>query len=87
MALNPALIYDPRFHTFESWASLMCEQYGAQNLEIPNANTDWKAWGDGLSSIDVFTNEAIPRTDQFEDWYDWAEAMVNAVNPYTASTG
>ena len=86
MALNPALIYDPRFHTFESWASLMCEQYGTQNLEIPNAYTDWKVWGDGLSAIDVFSNEATPRTDQFEDWYDWAEAMVNAINPYTAST-
>jgi len=87
MALNPALIYDPRFHTFESWASLMCEQYAAQNLVIPDKYTDWKEWGDGLGSIDVFTNEAIPRTDQYEDWADWAEAMVNAVNPYTASTG
>jgi hypothetical protein len=86
MALNPAFIYDPRYHTFESWASLMCEQYGTQNLEIPNKNTDWREWGDGLSAIDVFSNEAIPRTDQYEDWQDWAEAMVNAVNPYTAST-
>ena len=42
MALNPAQIYDPRYHTFESWASRMCELYGAQNLEIPNALTDWK---------------------------------------------
>ena len=86
MALNPALIYDPRFHTFESWASLMCELYAPQQLEIPTVHTDWKAWGNGLSAIDVFTNEAIPRTESFENWNDWAEALVSAVNPATQST-
>lgn len=86
MALNPPQICDPRFHTFESWACLMCELYAAQDLEIPNRLTDWRKWGDGLGSIDVFTNEAIPRTDQYEEWSEWAEAMVNAVNPSTAST-
>jgi len=81
MALNPAQIYDPRYHTFDSWASLMVELYSPQQLEIPSPTTDWKTWGNGLSAIDVFTNEAIPRTDQFNDWHDWAEALVNAVNP------
>jgi len=86
MALNPALIYDPRFHTFESWASLMCELYAPQQLEIPTVHTDWKTWGNGLSAIDVFTNEAIPLTENFDDWHDWAEALVSAVNPATLAT-
>jgi len=64
----------------------MCELYGAQNLEIPNPLTDWKKWGNGLNAIDVFSNEATPRTDQYNNWYDWAEAMVAAVNPATQST-
>jgi hypothetical protein len=64
----------------------MCELYGAQNLEIPNPLTDWKKWGNGLNAIDVFSNEATPRTDQYEDWFTWAEAMVAAVNPATQST-
>jgi hypothetical protein len=64
----------------------MCELYAAQDLVIPNQSTDWREWGDGLGSIDVFTNEAIPRTDQYEEWSEWAMAMVNAVNPSTAST-
>lgn len=81
MALNPAQVYDPRYHTFDSWASLMVELYAAQQLEIPTQLTDWKTWGNGLSAIDVFTNEAIPRTDQYNDWQDWAEALVAAVNP------
>jgi len=64
------LVYDPRFHTFESWASLMVEQYAAQQLEIPTENTDWKRWGNGLKAIDVFANEAIPETDDFDDWFN-----------------
>ena len=79
--LNTNPVYDPRYHTFESWASLMCEQYAAQQLSIPDANTDWKTWGAGLKGIDVFTNEGIPAPYIFDDWQEWAEALVNAVNP------
>ena len=79
--LNTALVYDPRYHTFESWASLMCEQYAAQQLCIPDANTDWKDWASALKAIDVFTNEGIPGPFIYEDWHEWAEALVNSVNP------
>lgn len=78
-----ALVYDPRGHTFESWAALMCELYAAQQLEIPTALTNWRLWGDGIRAIDVFANEAIPMTDNFDDWQKWAEELVNAVNPKT----
>ena len=75
------LIYDPRNHTFVSWASLMCELYATQQLSIPNENTDWKEWASGLKAIDVFTNEGIPGPYVFEEWLDWAEAVVGAVSP------
>lgn len=81
MALNPALVYDPRYHTFDSWASLMCELYAPQQLEIPGPTTDWKLWGNGIRAIDVFANEAIPMTENFDNWMDWAIALVGAVNP------
>jgi hypothetical protein len=74
------IVYDPRFHTFESWAALMVELYAAQQLEIPTPQTDWKKWGEGLKAIDVFTNEAIPGTGNFERWDDWAASVVNAVS-------
>jgi hypothetical protein len=61
----------------------MCELYAPQQLEIPTPHTDWKKWGDGIKAIDVFTNEAIPSTDNYKDWQAWAEALVNAVNPAT----
>jgi len=79
--ISPPLVYDPRFHTFESWASLMVEQYAANQLSIPTPQTDWKEWGDGLKAIDVFTNEAIPGTSEFDDWFDWAAALLAAINP------
>ena len=79
------LIYDPRFHTFESWAALMCEQYTAQQLEIPTQLTDWKLWGNGLKAIDIFTNEAIPSTDNYENWFDWAAALLASVNQGSVS--
>ena len=82
--LNVAQVYDPRYHTFESWGCLMCELYATQQLAIPDANTDWKEWASGLKAIDVFTNEGIPGPYQFDDWQEWAEALVNSVNPSTS---
>jgi hypothetical protein len=79
--LNVAQVYDPRGHTVDSWASLMCELYATQQLEIPTPHTDWKLWGNGIRAIDVFANEAIPMTDAFNNWQDWAQELVNAVNP------
>ena len=79
--ISPPLVYDPRFHTFESWASLMVEQYAANQLAIPTPQTDWKEWGDGLKAIDVFINEAIPSTENFDNWFDWAAALLASINP------
>lgn len=79
--ISPPLIYDPRYHTFESWAALMCEQYAANQIEIPIHSTKWKDWGNGLKAIDIFTNEAIPNTDDYEDWSSWAAALLAAINP------
>ena len=75
-----ALVYDPRYHTFESWASLMVEAYAAQQLQVPIVDVDWKSWGAGLKAIDIFASEAIPEPYQFDDWQDWASALVGAVN-------
>jgi hypothetical protein len=63
----------------------MCEQYTAQQLEIPTQLTDWKLWGNGLKAIDIFTNEAIPSTDNYENWFDWAAALLASVNPGAVS--
>jgi hypothetical protein len=59
----------------------MCEQYAAQQLCIPDATTNWKDWASALKAIDVFANEGIPGPFIYDDWQEWAEALVNAVNP------
>ena len=76
-----ALVYDPRYHTFESWASLMVEAYGAQQLEIPNAQTDWQTWACGFNGIPVFAADgvAMPNPYVFNTWEDWATSTVNVV--------
>jgi hypothetical protein len=78
-----ALVYDPRYHTFQSWAALMCEAYAGQQLAIPDERTDWKEWASGLKAIDVFTNEGIPGPYIFNNWEDWAQAIVGAINQPT----
>ena len=75
-----ALVYDPRYHTFESWAALMCEAYAGQQLQIPGPDVDFKSWGAGLKAIDIFANEGIPEPYLFDDLQEWASALVNAVN-------
>ena len=79
--MTVALVYDPRYHTFDSWACLMVELYAARQLQIPTPDLDWKSWAAGLLAIDVFVNEATPNPYQFDDWQDWAQALVGAVNP------
>jgi hypothetical protein len=81
VAINTGILYDPRGHTFESWASLMCELYASQQLMITSASTDWKQWGNGLKAIDVFANEGVPSTEGFLSWQDWAESLMGVVNP------
>jgi hypothetical protein len=78
--LQSPLSYDPRYMEFEDWASLMCEQYAAQQLSIPESGADWKNWAIGLMAIDVFTTQGIPVPYAFEDWQDWASALVNVMN-------
>lgn len=78
--MSNLLIYDPRYHTFDSWAALMVELYATQNLAIPTPTTDWKQWAEGLKAIDVFTNEGIPGPAPFDNWQEWAQELMNAVN-------
>ena len=75
-----ALVYDPRYHTWDSWSSLMVEAYAGQQLAIGVSEEQWRNWASGINAIDVFMNEAIPSPDYYSNWQDWATALVNAVN-------
>ena len=59
----------------------MVELYSPQQLEIPSPATDWRVWGNGLRAIDVFSNEAIPMTDNFQNWFDNGMIMSDNLTP------
>jgi hypothetical protein len=40
-----------------------------------------------LKAIDVFTNEGIPGPDPFENWFDWASALLASINPTVLPNG
>jgi hypothetical protein len=64
----------------------MCEAYAAQQLSSNTPEEEWKQWAAGLKAIDVFTNEGIPGPYIYENWQDWASALVGAVNQPTEVT-
>lgn len=78
--MSISVVYDPRFHTWDSWASLMCEAYAEQQLMIPASEDQWRDWADGMTAIGYFNNSGVPDSRNFENWQDWAQALVGIVS-------
>jgi hypothetical protein len=78
--MSIALVYDPRYHTFDSWAALIAESYAEQQLQIPNEDMNWQDWAVGMSGIDIFANQGFPSPYEFDKWDTWAANVVNIVN-------
>lgn len=73
------VVYDPRNLSWDQWASLMCEAYAGQQLEIPHDETKWREWANGFHGIGLFGSDAVPSASSFDRWQDWASAVVGAV--------
>jgi hypothetical protein len=73
------VIYDPRYLSWDQWASLMVEAYGGQQLEIPGAEDTWRDWASGFNGIGLFGSDGVPNPNNFERWQDWAQALVGIV--------
>jgi hypothetical protein len=80
MTIGLALVYDPRGHTFESWAALMCESYASQQLEMNVPEEKWKEFAVGLMNIAIFNDGSLPSPYAYDKWDNWAEEVVNVVN-------
>lgn len=80
VATPNVVLYDPRYHTFESWSSLMVEAYAGQQLQIGVKEDKWHDWATGLMAIDVFQSESLPNPDLFEEWNVWAAELLGAMN-------
>lgn len=75
-----AVTYDPRYQTWNNWASLMVEAYDSQNLEIPGKEDFWKGWAAGFVGIDRFARGSMPDPYGYDDWVDWALAVNNVLS-------
>jgi hypothetical protein len=84
--MTVSVVYDPRYLTWDQWASLMVEAYAGQQLEIPHDENKWQEWANGLHGIGLFGSDAVPSASSFAQWQDWAQAVVGAVANQTQQT-
>jgi hypothetical protein len=83
--MSQPLLYDPRYHTFESWACAFVRAVRRQSVGDTESIHRLEDVG---QRVEVYrhlrTNEAVPDTDNYQNWYDWAEALLAAINPRVA---
>jgi hypothetical protein len=71
--------YDPRGMTWDQYCKLMAELFAPQQLGFV-AEENWRTWVDGLNGIGYFVESGIPDHRRYENWQDWAMAMVGIMS-------
>lgn len=71
--------YDPRGMTWDQYCKLMAELFAPQQLGYV-AEEAWRSWVDALNGIGYFVESGIPDHRPYENWQDWAMAMVGIMN-------
>lgn len=71
--------YDPRGMTWDQYCKLMAELFAPQQLGYVVEDA-WRSWVDGLNGIGYFVQSGIPDHRPYENWQDWATAMVGIMN-------
>jgi len=74
------IVYDPRYHTFQSWSALMCEAYADQQLMISDNEDDWLKWAERFIGVQSLSKEGLPMPTMYDHWSKWATALVNSVS-------
>lgn len=74
-----AICYDPRGMTWDQYCKLMAELFAPQQLGYV-VEEQWRSWVDGMNGIGFFVQSGIPDHRPYENWKDWAEAMVGIMN-------
>lgn len=71
--------YDPRGMTWDQYCKLMAELFAPQQLGYV-VEEAWRSWVDALNGIGYFVESGIPDHRPYENWQDWAMAMVGIMN-------
>jgi hypothetical protein len=73
------IAYDPRGMTWDQYCKLMAELFAPNQLGYVEEE-NWRNWADGLSGIGYFSESAIPTSQGFEHWYEWAERVAGILS-------
>jgi len=65
--------------TWDQYCKLMAELFAPQQLGYVDEE-NWRSWVDGLNGIGYFVQSGIPDHRPYENWQDWAMAMVGIMN-------
>lgn len=74
-----ATMYDPRYMSWDQWCALTAEQFAQQSLGTVS-ESDWQKWVDGMVGIGYFSDSALPNSQGFDDWRDWAQMAVGIMS-------
>jgi hypothetical protein len=64
------------------WNGNLLHYYGQEPIPYVSEE-NWDTVADYLSGLSTFANYAVPNSDGYTEWQDWAKAFVEAVNGAT----
>lgn len=71
---------DPRFISFNQWASVVSEELSQYNIVIPDSEDTWVSWALSVVEINDLAAEGLPDPHGFDDWQTWAMRLTDTVN-------
>jgi hypothetical protein len=73
------ITYDPRGMSWDQYCKLMEELFAGNQLgHVPEEH--WRKWVDGMNGIGYFAQSGLPDHRPFDNWEDWAKAVVGSMS-------
>lgn len=65
--------------TWDNWNGNMLHYFGEEPLPYVSEE-NWPQFASSMISLSTFSSYALPSADSFDDWRDWVEAIILAIN-------
>ena len=65
-----------------SWADTIFVDFPTDDIPILTDPYLWKTWGNDLVTCDTFTANNAPDTDDYDNWFSWAEQVYFSMANY-----
>ena len=76
----------PQGASWDSWNGNLVMFYSQELIPYTIDENDWKMVAKNVSQLPTFMAYPVPDPDLYENWQDWASALVGAVNQKTQET-